>query len=74
VEHLPQRLCRLEAVARGERHPPFRDLLRGQLGDATVAEDSERLPEKPAQLLDRHRLHVMLREIRLDELGQCQRA
>jgi hypothetical protein len=70
VEHLPQRLRCLEAVAGRERHPPLGDLLRGQLPDAAIAEDGDCLAEQVAELLDRHRLHVVLRQVRLDELGE----
>jgi hypothetical protein len=40
--------------------------LRSQLADAPVAEHCDRFAQKPAQLLDCHRLHVVLSEIRFD--------
>jgi len=74
VEHLPQRLGRLEAMARRERHPPGGYLLRGQLADATLAEDGGRLGEQPTQLLDRDLLYVVLGELAFDQRGARQRA
>jgi hypothetical protein len=68
-EHLPQRLRGLEAVALRERDPPGSDLLRAQLADRSIDEDCNRLPEQPAQLLDRHWVNVMLLEVRLHEFG-----
>jgi hypothetical protein len=65
-------LGRLEAVAGREGYSPRGDLLRGGLADATVAEYGSRLGEQPAQLVDRHLLHVMLSQIRLDQLRQGQ--
>jgi hypothetical protein len=44
-EHLPQRLRRVEAVAGRERDPPRGDLLRPDLADRSLPEDSNRLPE-----------------------------
>jgi hypothetical protein len=44
--------------------------LRGQLADAAVAEHRRRFAEQVAELLDRDRLHVMLREVCLDEFGE----
>src|SRR5207248_10707500 len=64
------RLCRLEAVTARKVHPPFGDLLRGQLADTSLTEDRGRLAEQPAQLLDRHRLHVVLGEVNVDELRE----
>ena len=74
VEDLPQRLGCLEAVTGRERHPPLGDLLRGQLTDPAVTEHGGRLAEQIAELLDRHRLHVVLRQVGLDELGERQPA
>jgi hypothetical protein len=74
VERLSQCLGGLEAVARRERHSPFCDFLRGQFADPPVAEHRGRFAEQPAQFLDRHRLHIMLSEIRLDQLGERQAA
>lgn len=50
VEHLPQRLSRLESVAGRERHPPLGDRLRGQLSYAAIAEDGDCLGEQVAEL------------------------
>ncbi len=36
----------------------------------SIAEDGRRLAEQVAELLDRHRLDVVLRQVRLDELGE----
>jgi hypothetical protein len=74
VKDLTERLRRLESVARRERHPPGRDLLRSQFTDATFTEHGRSLSEQPAQLVDRHLLHVVLGEIGLDQLRQRQRA
>lgn len=74
MEHLPQRLGRLEATAGRKRHPPRVYLLRGQLADATVAENGGRLGEQPTQLLDRDLLYVVLGAIAFDHLGERQRA
>jgi hypothetical protein len=68
VEHLAERLRRFEALARREAHPPLGDLLRVQLADLPVTEDRCRFAEQGAELLDRHRLDVVLHEIRLDKL------
>jgi hypothetical protein len=68
VEHLPKCLGRLEAVARGQLHPPRGDLLRGQLPDLAITENGGCLAEEVAELLDRHRLHIVLCEVRLYEL------
>jgi len=70
VEHLSDGLCRLESVTARKVHPPFGDLLRGQLADTSLTEDRGRLAEQPAQLLDRHRLHVVLGEVNVDELRE----
>src|SRR6266536_1667175 len=61
-------------MARRDRHPPGRDLLRAKLRKAAAAEDTDRLGEKPAELVDRLRFRVMLGEVLLDELLQRQRA
>src|SRR5207248_8881006 len=61
-----------EAIARREVHPPGGYLLRCQLADAPVAEHRCRLAEQVAKLLDRHRLHIVLGQVRLDELGKRQ--
>jgi hypothetical protein len=74
VKHLPQRLCRFEAVAGREPHPPRSDLLGGQLANPSIAEHGRCLAEQVAELLDRHRLDVVLRQVRLDELGEGERA
>ena len=74
VENLPERLRCLESVAGREIHPPGGDLLRGQLTNLPITEHRGRLAEQIAELLDRHRLHVMLSQIRLDELRQRQPA
>jgi hypothetical protein len=42
--------------------------LRGQLANAALAEHRGRLAQQVAQLLDRHRLDVMLRQVCLDQL------
>ena len=39
----------------------------------SLAERGDRLSEQPAQLLDRHRLDVVLREVHLDQFGEGQR-
>src|SRR6266540_3444328 len=70
MEHLPQRLGCFKAVTGRERHPPLRDLLRRQLPDAAITEHRGRLAEQIAELLDRHRLRVVLREVRLHEFGE----
>src|SRR6266498_3743237 len=70
MEHLPQRLGCFKAVTGRERHPPLRDLLRRQLTDAAITEHRGRLAEQIAELLDRYRLHVVLREVRLHEFGE----
>ena len=44
--------------------------MRGQLADPPLTEDGGRFAEQPAQLLDRHRLHVVLREVNVDELRE----
>ncbi len=62
-QHLPQCLGRLETVPGSNRHPPRRDLLRTKLPETPITERSDRFRQEPAQLLDRLRLRVMLREI-----------
>jgi len=74
LEHLPKRLGRLEAVARGQLDSPRADFLRGQLPDLAITEDCSCLAEEVAELLDRHGLHIVLREVRLYELRKCERA
>jgi hypothetical protein len=74
LEHLTQRLGGVEPVARRERDPPGGDLLRSQLADWSLAEHGDRLPEQPTQLLDRHSVDVMLREIRLHQFADRQGA
>jgi hypothetical protein len=53
--------------------PPGGDLRRPQFADRSLAEGGNRLSEQPAQLFDRHRLHVVLHEVRLHQLGERQR-
>jgi len=65
-QHLPQRLRRLEAMARRNRHPPRRNLLRAKLRQPTRAECLDGLREQPAQLLDRLRLTIVLSEVLVD--------
>ncbi|TML07442.1 MAG: hypothetical protein E6G38_08905 [Actinobacteria bacterium] len=74
VEHLSDGLCRLESVTARKVHPPFGDLLRGQLADTSLTEDRGRLAEQPAQLLDRHRLHVVLGEVNVYEFREGEAA
>jgi hypothetical protein len=54
-EHLPQRLRRLKAVPRRNRHPPRCDLLRMKLRQPTMAESLDGLREQPAQCRSRGR-------------------
>ena len=70
LQYLPERLGCFEAVARRERHPPLGDLLRGQLSDLAITEHRCRFAEEVAELLDRHRLDVVLRQVGLDKLGE----
>jgi hypothetical protein len=70
LEHLPKCLRCFEPIAGRQPHPPLGDLLRGQLSDLPLAEHCGCLAEQVTELLDRHRLDVMLRQIRLDELGE----
>jgi hypothetical protein len=58
----------------GARSAQGRDLLRAQLTDRSIAEDGDRLAKQPVQLLDRHWLDVMLREVHLHQLGDGERA
>jgi hypothetical protein len=74
LQHLPERLGCFEAIAGRERHPPLGDLLRGQLADAALPEDGGCLAEEVAQLLDRHRLDVVLGKVRLDQLVERESA
>jgi len=53
-----------------QRRPPRADLLRLQVDDAAVAERGRRLRQQPAQLRERARLRLMLREILLGQLAQ----
>jgi len=48
--------------------------VRAQLTNRSIAEGGNRLPEQPAQLLDRHRPNDMLGEVRLDQFGDGQRS
>jgi hypothetical protein len=73
-EHLAERLRRVEAVTGRERDPPGGDLLRAKLTYRPVAEGGNRLPEQPAQLLDRHLVDVVLRQVRLHQIGEGQRS
>src|SRR5215207_3948182 len=70
AQDLAQRLGRLEAMPLRQRRPPRADLVRSQLDDAPVAERARRLRQQPAQLRDRARCRLMLREVFLDELAQ----
>src|SRR6266508_3701582 len=75
VKHLPQSLCRFEAVAGREPHPPLSYLLRGQLTNPSIAERGRCLAEQVAELLNRHWLDVVLRQVRLDGFGErCPRS
>ncbi len=40
----------------------------GQLADLSLPEHSHRFAEQPTQLLDRDRLHVVMREVDVDEV------
>jgi hypothetical protein len=73
-EHPPERLCCVEAVAGRETDPPGGELFRAQLADGSLSEDRNRFAEQPAQLLDRHLLDVVLRQVHLNELGERQRS
>ena len=42
--------------------------------DWSFAEPRDRFPEQPAQLLDRHRLNVMLQDVRLAQIGKGERS
>jgi hypothetical protein len=70
LQNLAKRLGCLEAVAGRQPHPPLGDLLRPQLADLSIAEHRRRVAEQVAELLDRHRLHIVLSQVRLDELGE----
>jgi hypothetical protein len=67
-------LCCFEAVAGSERHPPRRDLLCSQLADAAITEDCGCLAEQVAELLDRHGLHIVLGQVRLNKLRERESA
>src|SRR5712691_8468773 len=54
----------------GQRRPPSADLIWSQVDDAAIAESTRRFRQEPAQLRDRARLRLMLREILLGELAQ----
>jgi DNA-binding SARP family transcriptional activator len=69
-EHLPKRLGRLESIAAWDSHPPRRDLDRVELVEGTVAKRLQRAAEKKAQLLERRRRDLVLREVLVDELGE----
>jgi hypothetical protein len=73
MKNLSKCLHRLEAVAGRERHSPFGDLLRRQLPQTPGAEDRGRLAKQPPQLRNRHRLHIVLSEIRVDKFGERER-
>src|SRR6476660_318593 len=47
VQHLPKRLCRLEAMANRDRHPPRRDLLRTKPSQTLISELAHGLRQKP---------------------------
>jgi hypothetical protein len=55
LQHLPQRLGRLEAISGPDRHPPGGDLMRFQFVEPTLAERGDGVREQPAQLLERDR-------------------
>ena len=55
-------------------HAPSSDLLRTKLPETPVAELCDRFREQPAQLLDRLRLRVMLRQILVDQRCERERA
>ena len=74
LQNLAKRLGCLEAVAGRQPHPPLGDLLRPQLADLSIAEHRRRLAEQVAELLDRHRLDVVLRQVGLDEFAERGRA
>jgi len=72
VEHLPECLGCFEAVAGRKRHPLGGDLLRRQLAKRPITKDGSCLAEQVAELLDRHRLNIVLVQVRVDELRERQ--
>jgi hypothetical protein len=72
-EHLAKGLSRVEAIPGREPDPPRGDLLRPDLADWSLPESSNRLPQQPTQLLNRHRLNIVLYQVSLHEFGQRQR-
>ena len=73
VQHLPQRLRRLEAVPFGNGEPPREDLLGRKLGKPHVTQLGGRLPKQPAQLRDRDAFTLMRVQVLLDPLAERQR-
>jgi hypothetical protein len=73
VEHLAQRLRRLEAVPLGDGHPPCVHVPWRQIRQSLLPQHLGRLSKQPAQLRDRHRRRLMHLQILLDELSESDR-
>jgi hypothetical protein len=73
IQHLPQRLGRLEAVPFRNGQPPRTDLLRRELDKAHITQRGGRLAERPAQLRDRDPFTLMRIQVLLDPLPERQR-
>jgi hypothetical protein len=70
VQHLSERLGGLEAMSLGQRGTPGADLIRPEVHNAALAERARRLRQQPAQLRDRPRCCLMLRQVLRDQLAQ----
>lgn len=70
VQHLSERLGGLEPMPLRQRRPPRADLLRPEVDNAALAERGRRLRQQPAQLRDRPRCRLMLRQVLRDQLAE----
>jgi len=70
VKHLPQRLCRFEAMPLRQCPSPGADLLRPKIQQPHLTEREGRLREQPAQFFDRRRRGLMHLEVLFDQLGE----
>jgi len=68
VEHLPQRLGRLEPVPFGNAEAPCVDVPRREMRKPRLAEHCRRFAEQPAQLRDRHGCSLVYLQVLVDEL------
>jgi hypothetical protein len=74
VQHLPQRLRRLEAVPFRNGQPPCVHLLGKELRQPDLAKHGRGFPKQPAQLRDHDRLRLVHLQILLNEFAERHRS